>query len=73
MSEPRGDSNMTLSHTPTQAVRPTGNLFPDLCCDGAEHPGYAAPAGQSGYPGADPILTQPHAHCHVFSAYILRP
>jgi len=49
---------------------PIGNIHHDLCCEGCKHVGYTAPDGQQGYPGCDPILTQPHARCQHFSAYI---
>lgn len=39
-------------------------------CDGCNHNYYSAPGGQQGYPGCDPIYTEPHTRCLYFKAYI---
>ena len=42
----------------------------ERCCDGCRHLIYAAPEGQTGYPGCDPVLLGPHVRCGHFRAYI---
>jgi hypothetical protein len=61
---------MTADTSKDPVSGPIGNVFHDLCCEGCKHQGYVAPDGQTGYPGADPRLTLPHARCHYFRAYI---
>ena len=51
-------------------ARRVSDIRLERSCDGCRHLIYAAPEGQTGYPGCDPVLLGPHVRCGHFKAYI---
>lgn len=65
-------TSAALAPSAAQPARHHADFSFDGDCNGCKHCYYSCPTGSkvSNYPGADPVLKEPHLRCLFFKAYI---